>query len=567
MKRSAGKTRYLAFVVVSLYAGCAEVGAPPGGPIDQTAPIILETTPSNGARGVPPGNRVTIVFSERIVRPTTGQPVFVSPRPEIAPDVQWKSDRIIVTLADSFKTDQTYLVSVAPTVGDLRGNKLDSTVTIAFTTGQLLDSGRISGHVLQKDKGVAAAMVGLYPRSVLADTAALDSLVPRYAAVTNAEGYFSFSYLSSDSFLLVAWKDQNRDEALNPGRENYAVPDRPVGISDLQPFLSGITLPMNEKVVPLPWRDTTRAGIISSLYTEDGLVRVRFAQPEPLSLLTAQPGNALLLPVGDTLRAIPANGLLEAGEKEVTALTLYFGPLAAGAYNLRVTTRADRPTLGFDSVLVETREDRIPPRVETTTPEDPTVFLRDAAVSMTFTEPLDRNRITDETFTLWQDDSIPVPVGYVWRDPFRLQFTAQLAAGRTYRLNATEFDLVDLAGNPLGDSLLVHRFGIFDDDSLGSIAGTIQILPEHRKSDPAVLRFNLVGRSEFYSMTSRTGSFRIDLPAGKYLITAFLDSNLDGELTNGELAPYRMSETRMSMADTIAVRARFETAGVELTFE
>lgn len=567
MKGKARRHWILLLLFTVHWIGCAEVGTPPGGPIDRTPPVLLEATPRDGAREVPVGNRITLVFSERIVKPVTGNPVFVAPRPEIPPQVDWKADRIVITLADSFQANQTYLVSVAPTVGDLRGNKLDSTIAVAFTTGLTLDSGRISGHVMQNNKGVAAAMVGLFDPQVLLDTAALDSLVPEYVGLTNSEGYFSFGYLRPDSFLLLGWKDLNRDESLNPTREQYAVPDRPVKVTDESSVVSNLVLPLNESAVPLPWRDTARTGIISALYSENRLVRVRLTRSVPLSLLSRQPGNALLLPADDTLAVIPSQGLFEAGEHHGANLTLYFGDLEAGAYHLRITYDPERSTLRLDSLKVETREDNTPPKVDNVLPSAPTVFLREATMGMTFSEPLRQGSITSETFALWQNDSMPVPIAHMWLDPFRLRFTAQLAPGQRYRLDAAAFDLVDLSGNVLGDSLTSYRFAVFDADSLGSISGQIAINVEHRKGDPAVLRFDMVGRRESYTLTAPGRTYRIDLPAGKYLLSAFLDSNLDGDLTDGRLAPFEYSETRVQLSDTIAVRARFETAGADITFE
>lgn len=556
----------LSFLVV-IFVGCAEVGSPPGGEIDRKPPVLLSSVPADGALAVPPNNKITLVFSERIVKPTSGDPVFVSPRPEIAPDVDWKSDRIIVTLADSFRTNQTYLVSVASTVADLRNNKLDSTLTIAFTTGLSLDSGRISGHVRQKDKGVSAALVGLFPRGILSDTAALDSLVPEYMTVANNEGYFSFSYLSPDSFLMVAWKDQNRDNVFAPNSEPYAIPDRPVAVSDALPRIDGVTLPLNESVYPLPWKDTVVAGIISALYTENKLVRVRLSQPVPTSLLSKQPGNALLRKPDDSLRVFPAKGVLESDAEETTALSFFFGDIEAGVYDLQVSYDGKHKPMMYDSLTIEAREDKTPPKIESTRPDDPKVFFRDAQMAITFTEPLIHDSISSETFALWENDSIPVPVAHRWIDPFRIGFTAQLRPGRNYRLDATAFDLMDLAGNLLGDSLFSHSFGIFDSDSLGSVTGSIALGPTHTVGDNVVISFDKVGRNEGYTVTARGNTYRIDLPAGRYLISAFLDANLDGKLTDGRLVPYQPSESRTMLADTIAVRARFETAGVDITFD
>ena len=152
------KQRRLQFAVTSfiilliLFAACAEVVTPPGGPEDKQGPYLLESEPENGALNVPPGNTITMYFSERIVKPRLGQAVFVSPRPTEQPEVKFKPDRIIVTLPDSFQVNQTYVISVSSAVTDLRNNRLDTGVTVAFSTGDVIDSGRVAG-VLFKEGG------------------------------------------------------------------------------------------------------------------------------------------------------------------------------------------------------------------------------------------------------------------------------------------------------------------------------------------------------------------------------------------------------------------------------
>jgi hypothetical protein len=58
----------------------------------------------------------------------------------------------------------------------------------------------------------------------------------------------------------------------------------------------------------------------------------------------------------------------------------------------------------------------------------------------------------------------------------------------------------------------------------------------------------------------------VDLPGGKYLMSGFIDSDLDGERDNGSIHPFRLAETAASYPDTISVRPRFETTGITFEF-
>jgi hypothetical protein len=134
--------------------------------------------------------------------------------------------------------------------------------------------------------------------------------------------------------------------------------------------------------------------------------------------------------------------------------------------------------------------------------------------------------------------------------------------GERYSFAVTEFEIVDMAGNVLGDSLTSYRFSVLDSDSLGAIAGEVVIEVPESQDSPVVLEFHKVGSRQVYDLTTRVGGFHIDVPAGKYLLSGFIDSDRDGEKDNGSVEPYQLAETFAASADTISVRARFETSGI-----
>ena len=129
--RSISRTVAGIFIAFILALACAEVQPPPGGQPDRIPPAIDSTVPSNGALTVPPNDEVTIFFSER-VQAGRGRQVFISPRPASEPKLDWRSDRLTITLPDQFQPNQTYVISLTSAITDLRNNRLDSAIIIAF---------------------------------------------------------------------------------------------------------------------------------------------------------------------------------------------------------------------------------------------------------------------------------------------------------------------------------------------------------------------------------------------------------------------------------------------------
>ena len=549
-------------ILVVLFAACAEIVAPPGGPEDKQGPYLLSSMPQNGALNVPGGNTITLYFSERIVKPRLGRAVFVSPRSAVAPELKFKSDYIVLVLPDSFAANQTYVVTVSNAVTDLRNNKIDTGVTVAFSTGDVIDSGRVAGY-LYREGGQAAesgALVGLYYPSQLADGVPYDSVYPEYVTTSNTKGYFSLDYLPDSTFRLIAFEDANRNGRFNPPAEKFAVPDRPIVV--------GGSLPLTDLQMTMTSADTSRPAIVSAGYTADKLVRIRFSQEIGLDYLSGNPSGIEMIPSDDSLGRIPARAFQESDESGATELIAWCGELADGTYKVSVTYDTTHAPITYDAMTVVALEDKVAPKIVRWMPGEKPVLPGEVNMSLVFSEPLDTSKITDQTFMLWTSDGREVPVGTRWSDVFHMALAPEsLLVPGNYRLAVTEFDIIDRAGNLFGDSLTEYPIKVLDVDSMGSISGNIVVdLPEDT-GVPAVLSFkSITGRSDL-TKTAEGNQFKVEVPAGKYLLSGFLDRNGNGVRDEGSLFPFTLSETEASYPDTISVRARFETAGIEFLFK
>ena len=119
----------------------------------------------------------------------------------------------------------------------------------------------------------------------------------------------------------------------------------------------------------------------------------------------------------------------------------------------------------------------------------------------------------------------------------------------------------------MGDSLTEYVIVTLDPDSLGTISGEINIDIPDRGQSPVFAAFTKVDNKQIFDLPINGRELKIDVPAGKYLVSAFLDLNSDGKRDLGSAVPYRFSETTTTYSDTISVRARFETAGAQIEFK
>jgi len=569
--RKGSRIRYLVILVSFFVAGCAEVGPPPGGEEDKKGPTLLESSPASGALGVATNSEVVLTFSETLVKPDQGTAVFVSPRPERSPQMEWKGNRLRILFAEPLLPDRTYVISVNTTVADLRRNRLDSAVTVAFSTGQTIDTGLVSGQVLNQDgKPAMGWAVGLYPLAQFEQYALADSVHPIYLTTAGNNGFFTLPYLPSGAYSLIAFLDKNRDDFFNPAIEPFAVPDRDI--------LVGGGLPLNRLILAGTVLDSLAPGVVSVVSTEDGLVRLRLSRTVDPSYLKDHCDQTLLSLRSDSSTVdYRCTGFLESDLDQTSVLTGAFPEIPEGLYRLSLLHKGDAPALVRDSVVIKKQLDKTPPQILRTLPGDKPLFVNQVKCGLTWSEPIDKTKLSEQSLVLWEDSTRLVQIKPVWSDAFHLNLVPQdLNAGHKYRLDISEFDFRDFSGNALGDSLRSYRFATLDADSVGSISGQVIVAIPHKAQKTALLSFvNTSSKSTFTveietlggSAISAPRPFSLDVPPGKYLVSGFLDTDGNRKFTPGSINPYRPSETQAFLVDTVAVRARFEIAGVEFKFE
>jgi hypothetical protein len=312
--------------------------------------------------------------------------------------------------------------------------------------------------------------------------------------------------------------------------------------------------------------DTLVPSIFAASATTDGLVKIRLSKAVPLDVLRRSPGNLLLRSMTDTLITHTATGFVETDLPLASTLTARIPGLTEEAYRAELSFRYNKPTVISDEFTLSTREDNVLPQISNFLPGAQPVFVSEVDLRLTFSEPIDTTKITGETFALWHD-ATGLDFTTIWNDAFRLKFqTDDLEPGQSYRLTVTEFDIIDLSGNVMGDSLSEYQFTTLNTDSLGSISGRINLQLPDKMLDPIILTFNRSGHPQNYDLPVSGKEFEIDLPAGKYIIKGFVDSDMDGYRSLGSIYPFVLAETFAMYPDTVSVRARFETSDIEFIF-
>lgn len=204
-------------------AACASIGTPGGGPRDETPPKLIKASPAPGALNV---NRRTIQleFDEIVTVKDAFSTVSVSPTSASTPRVSALGHKVTVAFQDSLLPDATYTIDFANSIRDNNeGNPLRN-FSYTFSTGNSIDTLRISGMVLgAKDLEPQQNMiVGIHTSE--ADSA-FTSIPFERITRTDDRGRFTLRGLKPGNYRLFALGDINNDLRWDNPAEDVAFLD------------------------------------------------------------------------------------------------------------------------------------------------------------------------------------------------------------------------------------------------------------------------------------------------------------------------------------------------------
>ena len=202
---------------VTLFAACAQPGAPPGAPEEKEAPKVVGVSPDSGAVNIKP-REVRFEFDEVVAERPQGTSVdlggivVISPR-EGAPRVGWHRKAISVRPRRRWRDNTAYTVTVLPGLADLRGNARKEPVTVVFSTGATIPTSRVAGSAFDWVAGRAA------PSARIEATIPPDTLLA-FVTVADSSGRFELGRLNPGTYSVIGYGDANNNFGRDP-REPY----------------------------------------------------------------------------------------------------------------------------------------------------------------------------------------------------------------------------------------------------------------------------------------------------------------------------------------------------------
>ena len=226
-RRILASTSLLLVISVVAYlisVSCANRGnGPQGGPKDIMPPRPQKSIPDANSLNYKK-NRIDIIFDEIVQVQNTFDNIIISPPQKQAPTVKAIGKKISVELQDTLKDETTYTIFFGDAIVDNNENNVLSGYSFSFSTGESIDTLKMSGTLIDAAtlNPIAGVIVGIH--SDLSDSAFTSKPFDRITK-TDKNGNFSITNIRSGKYRIYALDDVGNNY-------RFDTPDEKIAFSD-----------------------------------------------------------------------------------------------------------------------------------------------------------------------------------------------------------------------------------------------------------------------------------------------------------------------------------------------
>lgn len=507
-----------------LAASCATPMTPTGGPPDRKGPVVVSTSPEDGSTGFT-GRDLTVRFDEYVDIVGFRNSLRFEPDLSIGYRIRWAGKTARIRLDEPLPPNTTVVLVLDPDLKDARGNTMGAPLRVAFSSGDRIDQGSIQVRVLHPETGRRADQVDVFLYRDGVDF----SRPATYTSQTDTGGHAAFRYLPPDTYRMIAVQDRNRNRTWDQGREPAF------------PWLtSTLVLPADTSLNVGNWFaapvDTVRPTLDGIGQTGPDRLRLRFSKP-------VLAGRFRLASEADTVDAYALHPerndrsvWLYSPDSIVRLGTPYriIAPDISDSLGNRL--RATDLEIDFD-VLPDTVRQRVVDVVPNR-PIDP-----DEAVEIRMAKPVSPGSFRDSLRVI--ADRQPLrDVGIVTdRNRLVVRPADRWPEGTTLTFQTVD----DVDGRTVRQTVRVRQGGDVGELAITAPDSVSTVIADVRTMGGAPVR-----RETFTDKVLLS-----DLPAGRYLVTLFIDANRNGRFDPGSVDPFQAPEP-FFMELGVVIRAGFE---------
>ena len=225
---------YIPFVLVGilLMANCAKKGRPGGGPLDTIPPVIVRSVPENFTTNFT-DTEIRIYFDEYIKLKALQENLIISPPMKYDPIITpYNTSKMLrIRIQDTLAENTTYSINFGRSIVDNNEENEFEYFKYVFSTGDYIDSLKVSGNILDAQLLTAEfpVTVMLYELNEAFKDSVIYSEKPMYIATTrDSSNTFEITNVKEGKYMLLALKEKINDYTFQPKTDKLGFLEAPV---------------------------------------------------------------------------------------------------------------------------------------------------------------------------------------------------------------------------------------------------------------------------------------------------------------------------------------------------
>ncbi|WP_210462580.1 Ig-like domain-containing protein [Rufibacter roseolus] len=513
-------------------SGCASISSPEGGAKDVTPPKLVSSYPSNGQTNVKP-EKITLTFDENIQTVDLTRQLIIAPFTDNTYKSRVKDGTVELTFSKPWDENTTYSLNFRNSLADLTEKNPARNVVVTFSTGPLLDSGRVSGkaNLLFSNTPPKEVNVLLYP---VTDTSQVTKGRPLYVTNTDSSGNFNFRNIKEGDYFIYGLTESNNNLRYDNENEFIAYTTDTIKV---RPSVEGVQLRLHTQDVTRP-NVVARRSFLNMYEVEynEGIAqaRVTAADKDPNM-------RYLIANNGKTLRLFPAKPdekqwLVEvqdsASNSRLDTVAVRLSGKAAPRRNNSFAVLNGSPVKPGEQIRVQFE---VPTKV--VNPVGAFSFVLDSVTTVS-TKDTSEFRFNPETT--------------------QITFRLPLAAKREIEVNMDTTKVLPYIGEPYGK--MPQNLEVSDKVDAGSLK--VLLKTTQKNFIVQLLSQNAVVEE----VKNQKTILWDDLKPGSYQIRILVDLNGNGKWDNGLLKERRLPEPVVLPKDIWELRANWEIESQVIEF-
>jgi hypothetical protein len=429
----------------------------------------------------------------------------------------------------------TVVLTLSRSIKDEHGVELAKPIQLAYSTGDVIDTGIIKGRVYASQP---AGVYLFYDEG--SDTLLLSK--PDYISETEDDGSFEFNYLSSGKYKILAIERGAVGVKLDQKRMSYGVP--PLSVIALDSIFTGIHIRLFKEKEPLrllrgEWKDWNWGQLYFNNDILDGMnihgLKIGTSKME--WFVHPEDDKSIIVTVTDTVRSAKEKISFKNITMDLTVLS------DSSAINVFISAKGDTNYLALTK-----------PDLKISITPDKTV----SPIELVYSRPLPEKLLNNFKIDLIIDDTNAVNFTKMINTPMSISVAPQNGwePKKSYNLKLFRHETTN-EKETFKDSITTINIETTRPLGYGGISGTVKGID----SEKMITEIQSVEKKHwnFKSVVNSAGRFEYnDIPEGLYTLIVFDDKDQNIDYFYGKAYPFQPSEWFYIMPDTLEVRANWE---------